>query len=139
MDDFPGRTTLRVYLELLAASRPMGVREVQRRLGFKSPSTSKYHLDKLVEMRLADKTANGKYVAKNDERTVFSLYTSVLGRLVPKLLVYATFSTTMLTAYVISHWPRIDPLVLITCVVPILALWVEGSKILSFIKSLCKG
>jgi len=40
--------TLLVYMYLLRSTEPtVGVREVQRSLGFSSPSVSSYHLNKL--------------------------------------------------------------------------------------------
>jgi predicted transcriptional regulator len=44
---------------LLLKNDEVGVRELQKVLGFKSPSTAKHHLDRLVELGLAEKTLNG--------------------------------------------------------------------------------
>ena len=47
--------TLLVYMYILKSSDPtVGVREVQRALGFSSPSVSSYHLNKLHELGLVD-------------------------------------------------------------------------------------
>ncbi|MCC6009599.1 MAG: hypothetical protein LM588_01195 [Fervidicoccaceae archaeon] len=54
-----GGTSLRVYFYLLLKNDEVGVRELQKALGFKSPSTAKHHLDRLVELGLAEKTLNG--------------------------------------------------------------------------------
>ena len=48
--------TLRVYWQLLRSSRgAVGVREVQRSLGFSSPALAAYHLNKLEELGLVRK------------------------------------------------------------------------------------
>jgi hypothetical protein len=53
--------TLRVYWLLLKSSKnPVGARDIQRKLRFSSPSLAVCHLDKLVELGLAEKAA-GEY------------------------------------------------------------------------------
>lgn len=49
--------TLRVYWYLLkhGGEHPIGVREVQRSLGFSSPSVALHHLEKLRDLKLLDK------------------------------------------------------------------------------------
>jgi len=56
--------TLRVYYYMLLAGRAVGIREVQRKLGFSSPSVAAYHLDKLVELGLAKKEVKGTFWRK---------------------------------------------------------------------------
>ena len=49
--------TLRVYWFLLRAPKGVvGARQTQRQLGFSSPALAVYHLDKLNELELAEKT-----------------------------------------------------------------------------------
>jgi len=53
--------TLRVYWMLLRSSNGLvGVREVQRSLGFSSPALAAYHLEKLKELGLVRKD-DGEY------------------------------------------------------------------------------
>ena len=53
--------TLRVYWFLLRSTNGVvGARETQRALKFSSPALAVYHLDKLAELGLAEKT-NGEY------------------------------------------------------------------------------
>ena len=53
--------TLRVYWHLLKTRNgSVGARETQRALKFSSPALAVYHLDKLVELGLAEKT-DGEY------------------------------------------------------------------------------
>ena len=55
--------TLKVYWFLLEHANS-GVREIDRQLGFNSPSTVLYHINKLVEVGLVEKTTQDKYTAK---------------------------------------------------------------------------
>ncbi|MFX0114319.1 MAG: hypothetical protein ACFFB3_07215 [Candidatus Hodarchaeota archaeon] len=58
-------TTLMVYYLLLRNSAALGTRQVARHLGFSSPSLAQYHLQRLEDEGLIQKTADGKYyVAK---------------------------------------------------------------------------
>ncbi len=102
----------RVYLELLVSDEPLGVREIQRRLGFKSPSTAKHHLDRLVRLGLAEKTPDGKYVAKQLGSGFLSAYIIVSGRLVPRLLPVSLGGLAGLLTYIILYYPKIDPVIL---------------------------
>ena len=55
--------TLRIYWPLLRYSAgTVGVREVQRSLGFSSPALASYHLENLVELELVEKS-RGNYRA----------------------------------------------------------------------------
>ena len=60
--------TLRVYWELLKSSNGVvGVRKVQRSLGFSSPALASYHLNKLEELGLVEKK-RGDYYLKREMR-----------------------------------------------------------------------
>lgn len=53
--------TLRVYWNLLKSSEEfIGPRQVQRELGFSSPSLAVYHLNKLIDLGLVEKNS-GEY------------------------------------------------------------------------------
>lgn len=53
---------LKYYLILREQKQPIGVREAQRILGFKSPGKSHRVLRKLVKLGLATRSEDGKYV-----------------------------------------------------------------------------
>ena len=120
--------TLRVYWFLLRSSNGMvGARETQRVLGFSSPALAVYHLDKLAEMGLAEKT-NGEY------RLVKAVNVGVLKQFVrfgaltlPRHLLYATMFTTLLIFY-LTQFRRIDFYSVFALIFGILAvgiLWYE--------------
>lgn len=67
----------------------MGLRDVQRIVGFSSPSTAVYHLDRLKARGLVDKNVEGRYYAvKSRKLGVLRFFVLVGGRLVPKSLIY---------------------------------------------------
>ncbi len=80
-----GGTALRVYLVLVKVGRPVGVRELQRMMGFKSPSTAKHHLDRLADMGLVVKDREGNYKAVYEGELLPLIYTRLMGRLIPTL------------------------------------------------------
>jgi predicted DNA-binding transcriptional regulator len=54
--------TLQVYRFIIAKNEPIGVREIQRKLKFSSPSLAKYHIDKLKDEGLIKEETSG-YIA----------------------------------------------------------------------------
>jgi len=96
----PQGTTLRVYVAMLRAGRPLGVREVQRMLGFKSPSTALYHINKLLDMGYVVKAEEGyEALAVKGEAGILGLFNRVGTLLVPRVLFYALFFTTSLVLF----------------------------------------
>ncbi|MHA1723075.1 MAG: winged helix-turn-helix domain-containing protein [Candidatus Baldrarchaeia archaeon] len=95
--------TLRVYYYMLLAGRAVGIREVQRKLDFSSPSVAAYHLDKLVELGLAKKESEG-YVLEENVHVGVLKYFVFIGRYVfPRYLFYAIFFTTSLITYLLVY------------------------------------
>lgn len=78
--------TLLVYLYMLKdKGNTVGVREVQRKLGFSSPSVAIYHLDKLVSIGLVEKTNIGEYFIKKEVKVgVLKFYTRLGNLLLPR-------------------------------------------------------
>ncbi|RLI33280.1 hypothetical protein DRO53_05565 [Candidatus Bathyarchaeota archaeon] len=100
--------TLQVYWYLLKAgsSRSFGVREVQRALGFKSPSVALHHLEKLRELGLLSKTPTGEYLVAREVKVGFLRFFMRVGRFrFPRCLLYAVFVTSLLAAYV-AFYPQ---------------------------------
>ncbi|MEM2936196.1 MAG: helix-turn-helix domain-containing protein [Candidatus Bathyarchaeia archaeon] len=92
--------TLRVYWTLLKSKeRVLGVREVQRALGFSSPALASYHLRKLEELGLV-KEERGEYRLTRDVRVgVLRQFTKIGGFMLPRYVLYATMFTTLLVFY----------------------------------------
>jgi DNA-binding transcriptional ArsR family regulator len=92
--------TLRVYWLLLKSQTgTTGVREVQRSLGFSSPALASYHLTKLEELGLVEKT-NGEYHLKKEVRVgALKQFTKLGSFMLPRYSFYAALLTTLLVFY----------------------------------------
>ncbi len=130
-----GSSTLKVYLLLLEEGNALGVREVQRKIGFKSPSTAKYHLDKLVELGLVEKTHDGLYLAKDSSKPpILYAYVLIYGTLIPRLVPYAVFFTTITLLYIVFGGK--DFFALATGFIASFILWIESIRLIRFLKKL---
>ena len=92
--------TLRVYWFLLTKPEDsVGARETQRALKFSSPALAVYHLDKLADLGLADKT-NGEYrIVKTVNVGVLKQFVRFGALMVPRHFFYATMFTSFLVFY----------------------------------------
>jgi len=97
--------TLLVYWHLLKSpGLKVGVREVQRKLGFSSPSVAVYHLEKLMSLGLVEKTITSEYVLVSEVKTGLLRFFMRLGRfLIPRYMFYSVWFTTMLISYIIFY------------------------------------
>ncbi|MCD6324581.1 MAG: helix-turn-helix transcriptional regulator [Desulfurococcales archaeon] len=91
-------TAFKIYLTLLNSRRSLGVREIQHLVGLKSPSTVKYHLDRLMKQGLVKQLPDGKYVAVKADNPALSGYILIMNTPVPTLIPaavgYAVFVLT---------------------------------------------
>jgi DNA-binding transcriptional ArsR family regulator len=119
--------TLLVYMHILKSKESsVGVRAVQRALGFSSPSVSSYHLNKLKDLGLVE-SIRGDYSLIREVRVgVLKQFVSVGGVLLPRYLFYAVLVTTMLATFLFQN-PFILTEMYITTVifgiVPLVILW----------------
>ena len=99
-----GKTLLVYWLMLKAQSSPVGVREIQRELGFSSPSVAAHHLDKLLSLGLIDKTMRGEYFLAREVKVGVLRFFTRLGRfMIPRYLFYSVWFTTMLIVYLVLY------------------------------------
>ncbi len=125
--------TLLVYMHILKnPSESVGVRKVQRDLGFSSPSVSSYHLNKLTELNLVE-NVYGDYKLISDIKVgVLRQFITFGGIMLPRYLFYAVLMTTMLVTYLfqLPAIPTRDTYTaLIMGLVPNIILWYETIKI----------
>ena len=107
-DQLKGKT-LQVYMYMVKKKEPTGVREVQRDLGFSSPSVANYHIDKLVELALVKQDEFGRYfVVQKVQVGVLQAFVNIGGLTVPRLSFFAAFFTTMLIAYIVLNLNNLD-------------------------------
>jgi len=92
--------TLRVYWYLLSKTdNSTGVREIQRALKFSSPALAAYHLDKLTDMGLIEKTNSEYRIVKTVNVGVLKQFVRFGTFMVPRFFLYATMFTTLLAFY----------------------------------------
>jgi hypothetical protein len=99
--------TMSVYALLLQRGE-MGVRDVQRALGFSSPSLALHHLTKLSELDLVSKDIDGVYSVKRTVRVgSLSLFIKFGTHLLPRFLFLGTLFSAMLVVYLLIFvsWP----------------------------------
>ena len=95
--------SLRVYWALLnSGDGTMGVRELQRQLGFSSPALAAYHLNKLVEMRLVARERGDYRLVREVRVGVLKQFVKLGTFLLPRYVLYATMFTT-LTAFLLTQ------------------------------------
>jgi len=97
--------TLLVYWYLLRQSDfKAGVREIQRSLGFSSPSIAVHHLNKLAELGLVKRTKTGEYMLVQEVKVGLLRFFARLGHfLIPRYLFYSVFFTTALLMYILLY------------------------------------
>jgi predicted DNA-binding transcriptional regulator len=97
-----GKTLIVYWYMLQQPKHTVGAREIQRALGFSSPSIAVHHLEKLQDLGLIQKNAIGEYVLEEEVKVGILRFFTHMGRfLVPRYLFYSVLFSTMLTAYVI--------------------------------------
>ncbi len=129
-----GGTSLKVYFYLLEASKdgPVGVRELQRALGFRSPSSAKHHLDRLVDLGLAEKIVGGEYRALSPRGGLFSLFFAFLGRTLPITIPAIVFSIVVAIIDVVINGLR-DPVLFLALFVLLLSTLYQTILIINWI------
>ncbi len=125
--------TLLVYMYLIKSNEPtVGVREVQRALGFSSPSVSAYHLNKLQELGLVDNIRGEYSLVRQVKVGVLRQFVTLGGVMLPRFLFHAVLVTTMLVTYLLqfpSELSRQYITTVILGVVPSIVLWYETIRI----------
>lgn len=96
-----GKTLLVYWYLLRRGGTSIGVRELQRALGFTSPSVSFHHLEKLAGLGLVRKNEQGEYTIVEEVKVgIFRNFVRVGALLLPRYTFYAVLVTSMLIAYV---------------------------------------
>jgi hypothetical protein len=124
--------TLRVYWHLLKTPNgSIGARETQRALNFSSPALAVYHLDKLVELGLAEKTDGEYRLVKAVNVGVLRQFVRFGALMLPRHFFYATMFTTLLVFYLVQ-FRRADFYSIFALVITLLAtgiMWYETLRV----------
>lgn len=125
--------TLLVYMYIIRVNQPsVGVREIQRALGFSSPSVSAYHLNKLKDLGLVESIRGDYSLIRVVKVGVLRQFVTLGGIMLPRYLFYAVLMTTMLVTYVLQfpmEPTRQNITTIIMGAVPAIILWYETVRI----------
>jgi len=92
VDELKGKT-LDIYYFLVKNPGYHGVRDVQRKLEYSSPSLAAYHLNRLLEAQVVLRNDAGQYAvqSENDKLGTLEDYVKIVKFWVPKTAIYALF------------------------------------------------
>jgi DNA-binding transcriptional ArsR family regulator len=118
--------SLRVYWYLLKQANPVGIREVQRALGFSSPSIANHHLEKLMSLGLIEKDEYGRYLLKEYVNVgVLQSFTKIGKFLLPRYSFYASFFTTLLIVYIYQYARALNVFAFSSMFIATIIFWYE--------------
>jgi len=124
--------TLRAYWALLGTEDGViGVRELQRQLGFSSPALAAYHLNKLVDFELVVNDRGDYRVVKEVKVGVLKQYIKLGSILLPRYVLYASMFSTLFLI-LMFNFDEISFFSIYAAVVSILAsvvFWYESHRI----------
>jgi len=80
----------------------VGPRDIQRKLGFSSPNLAVYHLDKLVELGLAEKKLGEYYLLDKVNVGVFKHFMRIGGYILPRQILYASMWSTLFAFFILT-------------------------------------
>jgi len=136
--DISGNTLI-VYFYLLRKKQTCGVREIQRAMGFSSPSSAYYHLEKLAHNRILTKDSYGNYKINGETKVrLIDRFFVVHGLVFPKQIIYATATTLMCLSFTVLFWKFFTPtvfLALLPGIVASIILWYDAVTLYSNLPS----
>jgi hypothetical protein len=124
--DLNGRT-LMVYFVLLN-KKSIGVRDLQRHLELSSPSVAKYHLEKLVNLKLVENRNGIYHLEKKADLPLLTSWVLIGRHLLPKVIFAALFFTILFFGYLIfiySYWNKDSLFVILLGVGIMIYVWLD--------------
>lgn len=95
-----GSTTWRVLVALISLREFIGPRELARHMDLSSPSVALYHLEKLMELNLLEKSRHGEYrIHPKADIGFLDNFLFMRQKIVPRTLFYAVFFTGIFIFY----------------------------------------
>ena len=93
--------TLRAYWALLnSKGGVIGVRELQRLVGFSSPALAAYHLNRLEDLGLVENVRGDYHLIREVRVGVLRQFIRLGAFMLPRYIFYATMFTTLLIFYI---------------------------------------
>lgn len=133
LSELTGNTLLVYWYLLKKGQDSSGVREVQRTLGFSSPSSASYQLEKLRELGLVSKDRSGNYqVSRVIKAGVISAFIFFGGHAFPKYLIYASATSIMILLFITLFIHALSPMIVAALLPGTLAaaiFWYETLKV----------
>jgi hypothetical protein len=121
---------LQIYWHMLRQGSPVGTREVQRALGFSSPSIAHHHLDKLRSLGLVKQDNFGRYyLIERVDVGILQAFTKVGRLMLPRYFFYAFFFTTLLLAYIAVFSNALNIYALFAMSTGALVFWYEAMRV----------
>ncbi|KKK41287.1 hypothetical protein LCGC14_1029180 [marine sediment metagenome] len=117
--------TLMVYFVLLN-KKLIGVRELQRHLELSSPSVAKYHLDKLVNLRLVENRNGIYHLERKADLPLLTSWVLIGKKLIPRVIFAALFFTFLFIGYlflVYTYWNKDSLFVILFGVAILVYVW----------------
>ncbi len=100
---------LGIYSLLLTSDRPLGIREVQRRLGLSSPSLVLHHIERMHAEDLVRRDEHGNYyVSRKIKSGILGYYYLLGNRLVHRFHLYLVFFTSFLVSVLLLYPLSVD-------------------------------
>jgi DNA-binding transcriptional ArsR family regulator len=124
--------TLRAYWALLnSENEVIGVRELQRQLGFSSPALAAYHLNKLEDLGLVVKERGDYRLVREVKVGILKQFIKLGTFMLPRYALYATMFTTLLVFFVsqLKEFSFYSVFALIFGVLGTVILWYETVRI----------
>ncbi len=123
--------TLTTYLDVLKKG-PVKPEEIQRSLGFQSPSQVYYHLGKLAGTGFVVKDAEGRYVVSQEAaNAVLTGYYKLGAQVVPQLSFFAVLFSILVGYFSVEFWlnPNFAPYLVGVAVGAVVALWYQTARL----------
>lgn len=103
--------TLKIYYTMVRSGRSWTARELQREMGWSSPSLSLYHLEKLRNVALVTTDSDGMYRVSRTVRVGILRYFVRFGsQLVPRFLFYGVFFASVLVLSFLMYRLTVNPI-----------------------------
>ncbi len=113
LEDLLQGKTIKIYWFLLTHGES-GIREISRCLKVSSPSTISYHMNKLIEAGLVEKSADDKYlVGETVQSGVLGLYTKIGTLMIPRMIFYISLFVFGLIIYLLLIFSRSVPAIFV--------------------------
>jgi len=124
--------TLRVYWALLNSENGViGVREIQRELGFSSPALAAYHLSRLEDLGLVVKERGDYRLVREVKVGILKQFIKLGAFMLPRYVLYATMFTTLLVFFIsqLKEFSFYSVFALIFGVSGMVILWYETIRV----------